>query len=511
LNSTVIPYATTTYTDYGDVGHEQTADDLIGRNEVMEADHDAPPNVRVLGGPYNDRLLLASSDEFPNRVWYTKAAQPAFVPGDQWVDVGADRGDAVLGLSIKKGYFVIYRQRSIWWHVGDFDDANAKLEPLVPEMGTVGLRSWCTTTKGDFYAWNDGIYRLGDWADKISKKIEPVLIEPGAENYEAANIFQRSQQALGYNDGRLWVSYADAENETNTQCFIYDVQTDRWFSRIGGFSCFYRGLHYWYGGDELGNVQSVEDGLTKGTQGDGLGNELPFQMAYQSAYQDCGFPDHEKTWGDLVIDHNTQGVDLDVTVRWNKNRLTSAFIRVATINSNVLTRQVIPLVYPQDWPVVILRGLAIRTRNLSIRIEGLGPTGGFAYIDTPILLHYYLEARGGKAFDSGITNHGMPEVKKIDQVEIDIDAPSLVSLQVWSDIPGGQVLVRQADSTQTDGREVVVLVLEEPVEGKLLRYQLASLEEHQVYGFRARVLPIGVYVDGAQGETWISEPLTAGA
>jgi hypothetical protein len=184
---------------------------------------------------------------------------------------------------------------------------------------------------------------------------------------------------------------------------------------------------------------------------------------------------------------------------------------------------VIPVVldgYPTDRPEL---GTAITAFSLSIHIYGPGNLDVPPIeIDTPILLHYYVEARQGKRFDTSATDHGTDSVKIVDQVELDIDtSDDASSLQVFSDIPGRTMAARLGTDGQSvaesEGREIRQMVLTEPVVGRLLRYQVNMGHQDtnpiigmQVYGMRARVLPIGVYLDGAVGDFWAPTPISIG-
>lgn len=499
LNSDPIPYATDTFEDIG----ARTEEELIAADEGLEFDHNPPPAARVLADkPFNERLVAASTAEFPNRLFYGKPGQPAFFPADQFIDVGNDSSDAILGLSVKPGLLIIYRQRSIWRHIGDFDDAGASIEPVVPDKGTLGMNSWCSTSVGDFFVWNDGVYRLADWARRVSAKIDPIFQEFDLENYPLFHQAAGSTAALGFVGGRLWFSYAGGDEEAPGSSMIWHSESDRWFASGEGFNCFYQGSQFFYGG-QGDRVMSVEDGLTY--------NGTAIHLVYQSAYEDCGFPDREKTWNDLVLVHNTQGVNLAVTIRINNKRTGGGIDQflLTVINSTVMTREVLPINYPLLYPDVYLRGRPVRSLNLSIGIEGPGP--GFIEIDAPIILHYYREAREGVTFDSGITDYGIQGVKVVDQVELDVDASAgEARLEISCDLPSGIVTSQVLENFTTTRRQTLLIVLDTPLEGKLFRYQITTTTAVQVYGVRIRLLPIGVYIDGAVGEVWQHAPIAAG-
>src|SRR5262249_36907002 len=155
------------------------------------------------------------------------------------------------------------------------------------------------------------------------------------------------------------------------------------------------------------------------------------------------------------------------------------------------------------------QGKPIKSYSLSIRISGAGVSGGVPIqIESPIILHYYVEARGGLTFDSGPTHHGLEGAGAIDQLEIDLEpvgtgTSSGPLLLITSDIPGGLMLDRTGGGIALPnqvGRQIQRVVLPNPIYGRLFRHQLFSPSAFKVWGYKARVLPIGVYIDGSQGD-----------
>lgn len=518
VNLDMIPIATTSYDDFGDAAHVQDDDYLTSTlGIIMEGDHDAAPPARIVGNQvYNGRIVVANSAAYPNRVWYTPALQPGFFRGSgnpqagDWVDIGTDRGDEILLLAVKPGQIIVYRAKSIWRILGDFQDPNGRIDVVVPDLGIVGPRAVACTSLGDYFRAPEGIYKFnGDWAQKASAKIEPVFLGQARENFAAEDPAYRSNCALGFHAGRLWVSYTWSGQTQNCSSFILHQETDRWFSRGIGVGAFLDAGSTFLAAGSI-YVNTIETGYQ-----DGVGSTI---VAYQSAYEDCGFPDHEKTFADLVASHNTGGQTLTVRCRTNKGAAaTDVFDLDTTITSASLTKQTIPLVYPAAYSIVGLRGQPIRAYNLSIRITGWGANAGPGIeIDTPLILHYYLEARKALVFDTDETDHGIPGVTKtVDMVEFDIDSSSGPgSLQIYSNIPGGTMVARLGSGVaiaQTTGRSTVRIVIPAPIDGKLLRYVATTTTGFSVYGFRARITPIGVYLDGSIAETWDTRPISIAA
>jgi len=499
-----------TFNDTGNPIDNLDDTSLLRFGQILEADHDAAPAASVIANQaYNGRIVVANSAAHPNRIWWTPALQPAFFRGSgdaydgDWLDVGTDSGDAILAITVRAGMCVIYRQHSIWRHLGDFGAPDAVLEPIVPNQGIVSVRSVVSTSVGDYFVSNDGVYKFNnDNSVKLSLKVEPLFRDLPCENFTTLDPTVRSQFAIGHRNGRLWVSCPTSSVGGFT--LIYHIETDRWFSGATG-------MYYAY--------------LDTGTQllgGAATSLVLPLESAYnssaalgyQSSYLDADRPDREKTWADLVLTHNTHNAPLDIIIRTNRNATANDSFTLATFSSTTLTRTIFPLLYPAGYAVVALRGLPIRARNLSVRITGAGAATNPVTIDTPLLLHYYLEARRGRTFDSGIIDHGLEGVGTVDAVEIDIDSsPGIVGMTVSSDIPGGVMTIRSPGTVivpASTGRQVLRFVLSAPIDGRRFRYQLQGNTEFQVYGFRARLLPVGVYVDGSQLDSWVTGSIVTG-
>ena len=515
-----IPYGTTTYIDYGDLAHLQDDTTLIANDIVLEDDHDPAPAATVLASvPYNGRMVAANSAANPCRIWYAEPDQPNFFPGSgnpqagNWVDIQAQSGDRVLHISVKAGYLVVYLANSIWQITGDFASSTSVISVLIPGMGIAGIRSVVGTSQGDLavvrQGINYGVYRVTDWEQRIGAKIEPLFRGLNTECYSAMNAAASGTIAVGYALGRLWISYPDAANTVPSRTLIYDVEQDtvsfsvdgRWFSRAGGMGAYYHGSLFFLGA-QAGTVLSLDDGA-----GDENGGNVA--LAYQTGYMDSGAPDNEKTYGDLVINHNTGGVGMNVDIRRNKNA--DAFT-LGTLTSSAMTRQVIPMLYPPTYATVALRGQPIEAFNIAVRIYGTGPVAfPGVLIDGPMILHHFIKPPRSMTWDSGPTDHGIQGVKEMDRIEIDIDSPGGFSLSIWSDLPGGVVtLLYEPTFGGTAGRQIEVYI-PPAFQGRILRYQIEAAAAFLLYKFRVRAAPIGVYVDGAVGDTWYVRPMSGGA
>lgn len=525
LNPSPIPIAQTTYVDTGNTVDDQDDTSLLLLGVIMEADHDPAPAARVLAQQvYNGRIIAANSAQYPNRIWWTDPLEPAFFPGSadtydgNWADIGTDRDDAILAITVRPGFLTIYRQKSIWVHLGDCGSSTAIIEVAVPECGTVGPRAVCSTSASDYFTWVDGVYAFNnDAASKLSFKVDPIWRGLTSENFPQLGTAYRSQCAIGHRNGRLYCSYPTTAG-VMAMSLVLHLPTGRWFSHPFGWLCFLDTGQAFLA-CAAGGVFTLESAYSATTSA----------LAFESQYHDCGLPDREKTWADLVLQHNTQGATLSVVCRTNKNGGTygttppaADSFTLATFSSTSLTKQIFPLVYPSTYTVTALRGQPIKSFNLAIRITGNGAGGSLpAVVESPILLHYYLEARFGLSWDSGPTNHGLEGVGRIDQLEIDCDTSECtagVQSTLYCDIPGG-ILGNGFGFTipQSTGRQILRVVLATPQTGRLFRHMLGGIGGNPapaapfaIYEYKVRILPIGVYADGAQEDFWYTLPIAPG-
>ena len=532
LNPAPIPYpAQASYVDTGNSIDNQDDTSLLLLGTIMQEGMDPPPAARIVANQvYNGRIVVANSIANPNRMWFTNPLQPAFFPGSSdsydgnWVDIGTDTGDGILAITVRPGFLTIYRQKSVWVHLGDCGSDSAIIEVAVPECGTVGPRAVCSTSASDYFIWVDGVYAFNnDAVSKLSFKVDRIWRGLTSENFPAAGPAYMSQCAIGHRNGRLYCSYPDSSGVPQVS-LVLEVPSNRWFAHPRGWLAFQDIGTGFLGAN--GGVYTLESAYVATASA----------LAFESQYHDCGLPDREKTWADLVVTHNTAGATLTVICRLNKLGGTfpgtppaATSFTLATFMSSTLTAEIFPLVYPSTYGTglsgpalalaVSLRGLPIKSFNLAIRVVGPGADGSPAIIESPILLHYYVEARLGPTFDSGPTNHGLEGVGTIDQVEIDCDnslgtisGAGAAVLTLSYSIPGGILGGNSVTNIiePTTGRQVVRWVVSPPVDGRLFRHQIAAANGIQIYGYKVRVLPIGVYCDGSENDVWYTAPLTPG-
>lgn len=92
--------------------------------------------------------------------------------------------------------------------------------------------------------------------------------------------------------------------------------------------------------------------------------------------------------------------------------------------------------------------------------------------------------------------------------------PSGGTLQAYTDMPGGVLSLRRTITlpATTGEREQRTFPLDSPslMEGKLVKWKAGSTGTLILYDGSVRARKVGLYIDGAAGEVWETQPLNLG-
>ena len=507
VNPDPIDVGATTFQDSGDSADGRADLDLTRLGIALETDHDAPPAARGLIGPYYGKLIAFSSAAHPNWIWWTKTNMPYAWPGAALAEgshapVGED-GDEVVAASMRSRQIRFYKHNSIWRLAGDPDADDSTLDLIAPELGIVGS-SVASAGDIDYIECKEGIYACnGFTAMKLSGKLDPLFRDGFSRvagslpvrpvNKDAA---VRAKNVLEVVNGRLYYSYADDASTTPNTTLVCDLSSGRWAHDARGFTALLNEGQAgdFMAGDESGRIYSLEY--------TGSGS---MQLVYRSGFRDQGTRDRRKTYADVAIEYSvargtsdqnlTVKADYDYGVAGTPETLGT--IPVATAAAGDARARSVFQVNSGDGR---------QARNVSVQLDGTVTQPVTVYSHT---IHYYLEARDALGFDSDEIALGYEGVKSIDEVEVDIDATATVSWALYSDRPGGAQASRATGTIAATGgnRKVVILTLSPAVEGRLVRLALKSAATFRLYGARIRHRRLGMFLDGANGETYITQEL----
>lgn len=257
------------------------------------------------------------------------------------------------------------------------------------------------------------------------------------------------------------------------------------FQDSRGFdSLYYEGSRGDLLGGAAGRVYAIEDSLTDA----GVGIDL----RWMSGYMDQGAPNNKKTYQDLVIDHDTNGVVLTVDLVLDNGDTTT--VSLGTIVSTERTQTVLKIGTGEE---------GVKAKNCAVLMYGTTPDseGAFDNIGCQIFgifLHYYAEARGAHHHDTDELDFGTQQVKRIRAVELDLENSRAVHVQIQSDMPGTAMATRYEKilPTSTTRRKIQVPI-PDYVEGRHLRMLVFSADEvdFYLYGAMAWIQRYGTYIE----------------
>jgi hypothetical protein len=531
VNADPIPIGAATWTDDGldTSGHDDVSVERLGI--ALETDHDPAPECAGMVGPYYGKLVAFNSADHPNWFWWTATNRPYYFPGSS-IAAGShapagEEGEAIVATMPHVRQLRFYKDKSVWRLTGDPDDYTGDLEQTNAEIGLIGAKAIVANGALDYFQGQEGIYACnGDSVKDISAGIKPIFLgdwvglPDGTEIAPPINpdLPTRQKACMAFKNGRLYFSYADATVPAGSRpnvTLVCDVASGRWVMDSRGFmAMYYEGQ---LGGDALGSgdllaaapsmigptVWGLEYPVSPGSP---FTTAIP--LAYHSGFRDQGRRDRQKTYADVAIEHSclygAAGAEaLTVKAYYDSGQshedLGTISVALTDVSGPARIRDVFALG----------GGDGKTARNVSIRIEGN------SYYDVQIFsieVRYYFEAPDAKTFDSGVTELGTERVKQLDLLEIVIDASGPVNYKILTDLPGNVLASRVSSSFPgTSGRQAVRLPITGVVEGRLVRVLLESQgAPFRVSAIRFRLRPIGVYRDGANGETWFTQETGVG-
>lgn len=491
-----------------------TNDVAQGSAVYMPIDRTPPPAARVLTGPFFGKMVAFNTKLHPSRMYWTPAGIPWGWPGSDdepegdWEDVGGD-DDEVVGVTDHKTLLVVYKLRSIWRIPGD----PALVDPVKTNgnVGAVGDAAFCSDGSFDFFVSAEGVYSFNlDSETKISQQIDgifkgdivqldPATFIPPIEPTAIATC------ALEIANERLRLSYPEAGKKTPNVVLIYNKLTGQWAQeRYNGLG--FSALAYWGSGLPMtagapgGGWYSLENGQTDAG--------APIAVRWQTKQFDQGLPDFFKWYSDIELEAWLApggGGSVTLTVQAIFGNGTT-LVTIGTAVLTQTTKQTFSFRIQENPNFPVPAGgsdYGWRDLNVAIRVTGNATS---EIIIGGLYLHWYPEERLAHTFDSGSTDFGLPEkAKQIDYLEFYLTGSGQqLQRTLASDLPGRLLTIRdQADMIAPAGRGDVRFRLASIVEGRNFRLTANDSPSNalfQLHKVRARMRPVGEYIDGSNGE-----------
>lgn len=485
-------------------------DALTSLGQIMAIDHDPAPDAREVIGPYFGRLIAYSTEANKNRWFWTPVNKPYYFPAGNFNDIGSTESE-LLVVTHHKLMLFFYAEDSIWRVDGDPGTRGVQRETNAT-MGVIGPRAVAVAGEIDYFCGPDGIYlHDGYQANKVSKPLDPIFknesVDIGNELIPplSGNVDARARSVMHYSNNQLYFSYAEQGEDYPSVTLVLDTELGRWarwkmasgISSIQGFRSMLHDSHQnaLYGALRNGFFYRLNRTAVFTDDGNN------YQFKYQSRFHDQGFPDNDKRFQDVVVKSNTDGKAVTLNLHWDDGESNTAVASLATDG-------------PPGEQIFDLgsNGIGLRHRNVSVELDGT--TSGPISVDD-IAIHFYLEPRESLSYDSQSLDFGTKFIKHVEEVEFDIEQLGQLNWRIETDRPGNDMTSRVSPAFSGNaGRKTVrfdlsVLAPADTVEGINMRLLITAFSPvaFRLYGVALKIRPIGVWLDGANGDTYETEEL----
>jgi len=211
---------TTTYTDTGTATTTtQPIDDYRGHL----------PACRHFG-VFGNRLIACNSGDEPSGIYFSEADTINF-PADNLLIAGDGDGDEITGCAAFAGYFVIFKERSIYVLTGTGDTTFALQRLSLP--GCVSGATVAESKDGLYYLSNDGVYLFANGQSQYLSANQQDL-------FGAIDTTNSRYAAGGYNPKtHQYIVSLDVLGDENARIsMVYDEDTKSWAKWTVAFDCY---------------------------------------------------------------------------------------------------------------------------------------------------------------------------------------------------------------------------------------------------------------------------------
>jgi hypothetical protein len=230
-------------------------------------------------------------------------------------------------------------------------------------------------------------------------------------------------------------------------------------------------LHY---GEEGPNVHSILCGSDNGSvfllTGDS-DNGLPVECQVTTESIDQGDPRHNKLYGDIMLDCNTNSVDVTATPKFDNDSITAASVTV-----NTATRSQVPIPFGVEW--VAAKNISL---DLSWEMDG---ARSYFYIWEP----RYTE-EGGKVYaydwETSFLTHGLPGYYYHGYLYLVHVSTANLTFTITDEDGTVKTSTTIAHSSGLHRKDLIRLPV---IKGKMFKYRIASTTQFRIIGQESELL-----------------------
>ncbi len=222
---------------------------------------------------YRSRMWIAGNTTYPDRVFYSSVPSAVTTPvvtwdtsvtTGQWIDISPSDGENITSLHRTKNALLVFKNNHIY---NIFSINQVDPDPKF-NVGTYSNESVVETKNGVYFHHPTGFYRYNGDVTEVSRPIIDIVNAITLTNYsKVAGYLEADGDHIRWSIGDVTygrVAYANVEVR-------YTISTQVW-THYSGPTQFLVGAPYNNGtavvtvvGDESGNIQTIESGVTDNT------------------------------------------------------------------------------------------------------------------------------------------------------------------------------------------------------------------------------------------------------
>lgn len=147
---------------------------------------------------------------------------------EDFIDIDTGSGDDIVALTRYKDHLLVLKRKSVWAIYGSPDDEGFQVLKVSGDVGGLSPKAVLNTPYGVFfYSVPEGVMLYG--GDTSIRRVgDPIGRQLYRTDYEAAQV------ALGYDNGRLYVSVLNVSTPDSTNggrwvTYVYDFEVEAWY------------------------------------------------------------------------------------------------------------------------------------------------------------------------------------------------------------------------------------------------------------------------------------------
>lgn len=222
---------------------------------------------------YRARMWIAGNTTYPDRVYYSSTPSAVTTPivtwdtsvtTGQWIDISPSDGENITALHRTKNALLVFKNNHIY---NIFSINQVDPDPKF-NVGTYCAESVVETKNGVYFHHPTGFYRYNGDITEVSRPVIDIVNAISLANYsKVAGYLEPDGDHIRWSVGDITVNNVDYQNVE----VRYTISTQVW-THYSGPTQFLVGTSYNNGssittvvGDESGNIQTINSGLTDNT------------------------------------------------------------------------------------------------------------------------------------------------------------------------------------------------------------------------------------------------------